>query len=89
MAFTDSFTGMDGDSLSAPGYGAAAITTADTDQNTSFRAIYVGGAGDIKVDMPGGGTVTFVAVPQGTLLPIRPKRIYATGTTATNLVGLI
>lgn len=56
-------------------------------------AIYVGGAGDIKVDMVSQhqgsvDAVTFKAVPVGTILPIRPKRLYSTGTTATLLIGL-
>lgn len=55
------------------------------------RAIYVGGAGNIKVqlaDDPVASPVTFVAVPAGTILSIRAKRVWATLTTATNLIGL-
>lgn len=55
-------------------------------------AIYVGGAGDIKANMIDDGgqavTVTFKAVPVGTLLPIRPTRVWSNGTTATLLIGL-
>lgn len=53
-------------------------------------AIYVGGGapGDIKADDDQGHTgVTFKAVPVGTTLKGRFKRIYATGTTATFLVA--
>lgn len=51
--------------------------------------VYVGGAGDVAVkDRVSGDTVVFVAVPAGTLLPIRVGRVMATGTSATNLVGL-
>jgi hypothetical protein len=52
------------------------------------RGVYVGTAGNIAVDMVSGGTVTFFNVLAGTLLPIQVDRIYATGTTATNLVAL-
>lgn len=72
---------------------AGTITTSDTTAQT-WDAIYVGGQtgssadGDVKVDMEGGGTVTFKSVPVGTTLPVRCTRVYATGTTATNLVGM-
>lgn len=52
------------------------------------KGIWVGGAGAIKVDMMDGDTVTFSAVPVGTILPIRAKRIYATGTAATLMLAL-
>jgi hypothetical protein len=69
---------------------AATVTTSDT---TIFvqptRALYVGGAGNITVDMAdGGSSVLFVGVQGGTLLPIQVTRIYATGTTATSIVAL-
>lgn len=51
-------------------------------------ALYVGGAGDVKVDLESGATVTFKAVPVGTTLMIRVRKVYATGTSATNLVAL-
>jgi len=51
------------------------------------RALYVGGAGDVKVDMNGGETaVPFNGVPAGTTLPIRPDLVYSTDTTATSIV---
>lgn len=59
------------------------------DQPDVCRAIYVGGDGDIKVDMLDGQTLTFFGVLAGTLFPIRARRVYATGTTATSLVALI
>lgn len=52
------------------------------------NALYAGGAGDIKVDMFDGSTVTFKAVPAGSLLPILVKRVYATGTTGLDLIAL-
>lgn len=69
---------------------AFAITPADGADLAPFatRGIYVGGAGDVKVDMVENGTVTFKAVPVGTLLAVQAKRVYATGTTATLLIAL-
>ncbi len=76
---------------SDPANGAAAITPSDsTDLATYARAIYVGVGGNIKVDLTDAGTgVTFVGVPQGTILPVQVKRVYATGTTASSLVAML
>jgi hypothetical protein len=68
---------------------AVAITTSDTvvyDQPT--RAIYIGGSGNLRVDMVSGGTVTFVGLSAGTVLPIQAERVYATDTTATLMIAL-
>lgn len=51
------------------------------------RGVYIGGAGGLKVGMADGTTLTFAAVPLGVIL-LRVKRIYATGTAATNIVAL-
>lgn len=73
----------------APATKAAAITGSDTvDLADVSRGIYVGGAGDIKVDMANGGTVTLSGALAGSILPIRVSRVYSTGTTATNLINL-
>lgn len=57
--------------------------------NTASGALpYVGTAGNIKVTMIGGQTVTFVNIPDGTFMPIQVTRIWATGTTATNILAL-
>ena len=80
---------------------AKAITPADNAPFPApFRAIYVGGAGDIALiarnDWTAEGSsdsasevVTFKAVPVGTVLPVWTKCVMSTGTTATNLVGLL
>lgn len=67
---------------------AAAVTTSDTAANI-FTRLYIGGAGNVAVVTEAGNTVTFSAVPVGTFLDIRVKQVLATGTTATNIVGLI
>ena len=93
MAATDLF-GDEYYNFLAPAYNGEAVAPDDANDLTLVtRAIYVGGAGDVKVDLPGrqgepATTVTFKAVPVGTLLPIAASRVYATGTTATNLVAL-
>lgn len=52
------------------------------------KGIYVGGAGNVSAVTRNGVTVLFTAVPVGSTLDIGAIRINATGTTATNLVGL-
>lgn len=71
-----------------PGTKAEAVTTSDaTTINPPYRALWVGVYGDVKVDLPDGGTaVTFKNV-QG-ILPVEVTRVYATGTTSTNIVGI-
>lgn len=65
----------------------AAITPSDTTA-VDFYALYVGGAGNVKVDLFDGSTVTLNGALVGTIYPLRVKKVYATGTTATNLIGL-
>lgn len=69
---------------------ASAVTTSNsTVYEQPTRALYIGAAGNLTVDMAdGGSSVLFVGVQGGTLLPIQVTRIYATGTTATSIVAL-
>lgn len=66
-----------------------AITPNDgTDLTKDAAGIYVGVTGNIVLNTAKGMTLTFVAVPAGTILPIDTRRVLATGTTATNLIAL-
>ena len=64
----------------------AAITKSDSTV-VAFDAVYVGGTGDLVVKTPQNNTLTFSAVPAGSIIPIRCNRVMA-ATTATLLVGL-
>lgn len=77
-------------SLDGPAWNAAAVTPNDsTDLSVTARALYIGGAGDVKVDMVSTGTaVTFTGLLAGTVLPVRAARVYSTDTTATNIVAI-
>ena len=76
-------------SLIAPARGADEITPNDDEVlHQTTRSIYVGEAGDVSVEMADGMTVVFQAVPAGTFLPIRIRRLRATGTTTNAIVGL-
>lgn len=74
--------------LTGPAGGAFGITPSD---DTVFaqptRALYVGAAGSVVVEMLLGGTVTFAGVPGGSVLPVRAVRVLA-ASTASSLVGL-
>lgn len=87
MAAVDEFRRM-GSGVDGPASNAAAVTPNDSaDLTIATRALWVGVAGDVTVDLIGGQTaVTFKNV-QG-LLPVRVTRVDDTGTTATDIVAL-
>lgn len=66
---------------------AAAVTPHDTNAN-EYKALYVGGAGNVAVRTKGGQTVTFSGATAGSFLWIEVDRVLATGTTATLILGL-
>jgi hypothetical protein len=76
--------------LESPAWDAWAITPSDSDMvpNAPTRALYIGTGGNLTVDMGAGRTITLVGVLGGTILPIRVDMVFATGTTATDIVGL-
>ena len=49
--------------------------------------LYVGVAGDVKVKTAGNNEVTFKNVPVG-FLPVQVKRVFATGTAASEIIAL-
>jgi len=84
----DSFNGIK--SFEGPATHAAAITPVDaTDLAEITRGIFTGSGGSIVVLLGGDtATVTLTNVPAGIVLPLRIKRVYLTGTTATGLIAL-
>lgn len=75
--------------LDGPAWNAASVTAADANlPRLPTTGIWVGGTGNLTVQMAGGGTVAFNSVPAGTYLPIRVDRVNSTGTTATAIVAL-
>lgn len=75
---------------SDPASEGAAITPSDTSllANVS-RGLFIGVGGDVKVDLRDVGTgLVFKNVVAGTVLPVMAKKVYATGTTATNIIVL-
>lgn len=74
-----------------PATDAVAVTAHDTTKITGYptRALYVGGTGNVTVLTEDGSTITFTAVPAGTLLPIAIQRVNSTNTTATSMTALL
>lgn len=69
---------------------AVAVTKSDSTVYTpSLKSLWVGGAGDVAVRMKGSQTtVTYLAVPAGTRLPVNVDKVMSTNTSATNIIGL-
>lgn len=74
--------------LSSAGNAVAVSPSDSTDLVTRSRALFVGGAGNINVRMAGGMDCVFSGIPAGTILPVQVDRVYATSTTATNIVNV-
>lgn len=78
-------------SAADPGHGVEAVAL-DTDLISSQlgkpRALYVGVTGNVSLVASDGSVATFVAVPGGTVLPVRFKRVNSSGTTASSLVAI-
>lgn len=85
---TDAFSGHHA-ALDAPAAHAFSIVPDDeADLAAVTRALYVGTGGSITATMLSGETATFAHVPDGAILPVRVRRVLASGTTALDLLGL-
>jgi hypothetical protein len=72
-----------------PVLGGADVAPSDTaDLSPMARALYIGGAGAVKVDTIDGSTLTFAGLSAGSILPVSVARVYATGTDATLIIAL-
>lgn len=72
-----------------PADGVFIITPSDTENLTqATRGLYVGVAGDVKVDMASGDTITFKTLSAGIIHPLRVRKVYSTGTNATDILGI-
>ena len=69
-------------------YDAAAVTLSDSTELAPTRALYIGGAGDLKVTMAYGTEVTFSGLSAGSILPIQVTKCFATGSTASLVIAL-
>jgi hypothetical protein len=72
-----------------PAVGAFPINPSDTAQlDQLVRAVYVGVGGNVTLETVNGSIVTLIGVVGGTYIPIVVIQVFATGTTATGLIGL-
>ncbi|WP_288935042.1 hypothetical protein [uncultured Sphingomonas sp.] len=81
-------------SVSDPGERAAIIVPSDTvDLLETPKAIYVGTGGDIAMigdnEAIGAPPVVWRNVPPGAVVPFRPRRVMATGTTASDMIAIL
>lgn len=67
---------------------AGAITPSDTENLPTPSVVYVGTGGNVKVTTPQGDAVTFANISAGSVIPVQVLQVWATGTTATNLVRI-
>ena len=85
--------GIPADTVSSPATDCFAVVPSDADDLAIVpKGIYVGTGGDVRligIGASGGNPALFRNVPSGSLLPVRARRVLATGTTATDLVAMI
>ena len=90
---TDRYNGLGPSQLVGPYvYGFAVVASDVYDLPEITRAVYVGITGDVTVLFARDASetpITFKDWPAGKELPLRVKRVMATGTTATNIVGVV
>ena len=65
------------------------VTPNDSTDLSQPSILYVGGAGNVKVNPAvGGSAVTFLNVPAGTELKLKVTRVYSTGTTSSGIIAM-
>ncbi len=68
--------------------GASYVIYSQANNPSNGCVLYIGVAGDVKVKMAGGSDVVFKGATAGSFLPINVLQVFATGTTATDIVAL-
>lgn len=76
-------------SLEAPAISGETIVPDDqADLAYATRGLYVGLTGDVSLQTLAGDQIVLAGAQAGTIYPIRVRRVNASGTTASGLVGL-
>jgi len=86
---TDNY-GAQADTISSSALNPFAVTPNDSVDLTIIpKALYVGGGGTVVLrGVNSGADTTFTNVAAGSTLMVRPRRVLATGTTATGIIAL-
>jgi hypothetical protein len=58
------------------------------DGHQEGAVLYIGTAGNLKVTTVGGDEVTFQGINTGTFFPVNVTKVFATGTSADNIIAL-
>lgn len=67
---------------------ASVVTPSDTVDLDTPSIVYIGVSGAVKVNTVQGDTVTFVGLLAGGIIPVQVSRVWANGTSATNLLRI-
>jgi len=68
---------------------AVAISPSNSvDLTVSGAVVFIGVGGDVEVTTVSGDTAVFKNLASGSILPVQVRRVWATGTTATDMVAL-
>lgn len=82
----DPFEGRSVGLESPASHGVAVVPNDGVDLPTSARVLYVGTGGALQVVLVGGDTVTLQNLTPG-FVPLRVRRVLATGTTAADILA--
>ena len=58
------------------------------DGNQEGAVLFIGTAGNLKVTTAGGDEITFQGINTGTFFPVNVVKVFATGTSADNIIAL-
>jgi len=83
----DSF-GQIGDSPEFSARNLFAITPGAADLDRVTKAVYIGTGGNIELQAIGDTASVIMKVSDGQIIPVRARKVIATGTTATGIVGM-
>lgn len=84
----NTFQALNGEVITPSNTNNLTLSGGSIEAGETGACIYVGTGGNLRVTMLGGQDITFRNLPSGAFLPIQVKKVWATGTTATDLLSL-